>query len=275
MLRIAEATYNEYKDEWVVESTQQNPGQHSFNTMNQGGKACHKCGSTQHLKRNCPKLGNSNRGGNTIANGNNNRSNQRGNQDPCLVAPNPSDSCCSKVSDSPHRWDCSFEDGITRSWCAKCVLRRTSTRQGNTNPGCWTDGGAKHYTDEHRGNNTTWGNSNRANLARSNGNGKGSQSQSTVPNEVQTEGNSTSQSSATQQSENTATSGNVLSLAQALNDLSQWLGYHLSVLYAFGTLAAFTFLLPFTSCAIDLAVVSLQWHCHSQTFIFYRIPNRW
>ena len=103
--------------------------------------------------------------------GNNNRSNQRGNQDPRLVAPNPSDSRCSKVSDSPRRWDRSFEDGITRSWCAKCVLRRTSTGQDNTNPGRWTDGRAKHYTDEHRGNNTTRGNSNRANLAQSNGNG--------------------------------------------------------------------------------------------------------
>lgn len=225
ILRIAEATFNEYKDEWVVESTQQNPGQHGFNTMNQGGKSCHKCGSTKHLKRDCPQSGNSNRGGNTNdSGGNNNRSNQRGNQDPRLVAPNPSDSRCSKVSDSPRRWDRSFEDGITRSWCAKCVLRRTSTGQDNTNPGRWTDGRAKHYTDEHRGNNTTGGNNNRANLAQSNGgrgNGRGSQSRSNVPNEVQTEGSSASQSSATQQSGNTSTSGNVLSLAQALTDLSQ------------------------------------------------------
>ena len=77
ILRIAEATFNEYKDEWILESTQQNPaGQHGFNTMNQGGKACHKYGSTQHLKRDCPQSGNSNRGGNNNDNGgNNHRSN--------------------------------------------------------------------------------------------------------------------------------------------------------------------------------------------------------
>ena len=70
--------------------------------MNQGGKCCHKCGSDQQLKQDCPQSGNSNRGGNNNTSGNSNRSNQRGgNQDPNLVAPNPSDLSCFKVSESP------------------------------------------------------------------------------------------------------------------------------------------------------------------------------
>ena len=218
ILRIAEATYNEYKDEWIVEAKQHNPGQHGFNAMNQGGKTCHKCGSTQHLQRDCPQSGGSNKGGGK----GNRQGSQKGNQDPRLVPPNPNDSCCTKVRDSPRRWDQRFDDGVTRSWCAKCVLRKTSTGQSNTNPGRWTDSRAKHYTDEHRGGNPGGNPSgrqtNRANLAQGNsggGNGQGGQ----VPTEVQ--GSSTSQASTTQQSANAVSQGTVLSLAQALSDLSQ------------------------------------------------------
>ena len=224
ILRIAEATYNEYKDEWVADSTQHGPGQHGFNTMNQGGKTCHICGSDNHLRRDCSQAGISSRRGHNqssnSSNHNNSRSNQRGNQDPRLVPPNPNDSRCSKVNESPRRWDRNFEDGVTRSWCAKCVLRRTSNGQDNTNPGRWTDGRSKHYTDEHRGQNARGGNSNRANLARNNG-GHTNQNRTNVPREVQTDSNSASQSSATQQSGNASSSGNVVSLAQALTDLSQ------------------------------------------------------
>ena len=225
ILRIAEATFNEYKDEWVAESSQQGPGQHGFNTMNQVIRWCHICGSPDHLKRDCPQ--NNRGGGNNNNNRNNNgqninRGNRGGAQDPRIIAPNPTDSRCSKVSESPRRWDRIFEDGTVRSWCAKCVLRRTSSGQDNTNPGRWTDGAAKHYTDEHRGGNGPR-NTNRVNLAQGNGGGRGrgqaNQSRSSVPSEVQTDVTSTSQS--TQQSSNTSVSGNVVSLAQALTDLSQ------------------------------------------------------
>ena len=162
--------------------------------------------------------GGSNKGGGK----GNRQGSQKGNQDPRLVPPNPNDSCCTKVRDSPRRWDRRFDDGVTRSWCAKCVLRKTSTGQSNTNPGRWTDSRAKHYTDEHRGGNPGGNPSgrqtNRANLAQGNsggGNGQGGQ----VPTEVQ--GSSTSQASTTQQSANAVSQGTVLSLAQALSDLSQ------------------------------------------------------
>ena len=210
ILRIAEATYNEYKDEWVAEGTQNNPGQHGFNAMNKGGKTCHKCGSNQHLMRDCPKSGSSNKGGSG------DRGSQKGTTDPRLVPPNPSDSCCTKVRDSPRRWDRRFDDGITRSWCAKCVLRKTSSGKHNSKPGRWTDGRAKHYTDEHR-RSPSEGQNNRANLAQGDGGGNGQSGQ--VPSEAQ--GGGTSQSTSTQQSGNSGPSGTVLSLAQALSDLSQ------------------------------------------------------
>ena len=224
ILRIAESTYNEYKDEWVTNSAQQGPGQHGFNVMsNKGGKKCHNCGSDQHLVRDCPHP-RGNGGGNGNNSNRNARSGQRGNQDPIIVAPNPRDSRCVKVSESPNRWDRNFEDGVTRSWCAKCILRRTSTGQTNTNPGRWTDGPAKHYTDEHRGGGRRRNDqmANVANSGRGRG-GRGNNSRSTnsgVPTEVQTDGGST-QSGATHQSQTTSGSSNVVSLTQALSNLAQ------------------------------------------------------
>ena len=228
ILRIAEATFNEYKDEWVVESTQQGPGQHGFNTMSQGGKRCHICGADDHLRRNCPHANNNNRGGGGGNNQNTNRrDNQRGNKDPRIVAPDPNDSRCVRVSESPRRWDRTFEDGSVRSWCAKCILRKTSSGQSNNNAGRWTDGAAKHYTDEHRGRNTG-GNENRVHFTQGGrghgggrGAGRGTHQRPNVPNEVQTDTTSSSQSTATQQSGNTSGSGTMVSLAQALTDLSQ------------------------------------------------------
>jgi hypothetical protein len=74
ILHIAEATYNEYKDEWVAESSQQGPGQHGLNAMKHGRKTCHNCGSDQHLQRDFPHSRNQNRG-----NGNNNQNNNGNN----------------------------------------------------------------------------------------------------------------------------------------------------------------------------------------------------
>ena len=220
ILRIAETTFNEYKDEWVAESTQQGPGQHGFNVMNnRDGRKCHNCGSDQHLVRDCPQPRGNNRGGNNNTN-RNQRSGQGGSQEPIIVAPNPRDSRCVKVSENPKRWDRNFEDGVTRSWCARCVLRRTSTGQTNSNPGRWTDGQSKHYTDEHRGGGRRR-NDQRANIANA-GRGRSGRggSQTNVPTEVQTDTGST-QSGATQQTQHSAGSGNVVSLAQALTNLSQ------------------------------------------------------
>ena len=165
ILKIAEATFSEYKDEWVVSQGDANsgdPGQSGFNTSGQGKRKCHICGSEDHLKRNCPK--------NNGSNGQNGRGgglNNRGNVDPRLQPPKPEDNRCTKVSNDPKRWDRRFEDGTVRSWCAKCVLRRDANGNRNTNKGRWTDGNARHYTDQHRGLSSRGnqnGGANRANL---------------------------------------------------------------------------------------------------------------
>ncbi|GFH62197.1 hypothetical protein CTEN210_18673 [Chaetoceros tenuissimus] len=68
----------------------------------------------------------------------------------------------------------------TVHWCGKCVKRNLSDGSGNTIKGRWTNGGSKHFTDEHhgsqhrqgpcgggggRGDGGRGGNHNRANLA--------------------------------------------------------------------------------------------------------------
>ena len=39
----------------------------------------------------------------------------------------------------------------TLHWCGKCVKRNLSDGSRNTTKGRWTNGGQKHFTDEHRG----------------------------------------------------------------------------------------------------------------------------
>ena len=135
-------------------------------SMNQGGKCCHKCGSDQQLKQDCPQSGNSNRGGTPVVT----VTDQIREEVIRILILLPLIQViwvASRLANRQHRWDRSFEAGITCSWFTKCVLwRRTSAgQQDNSDPGRWMGGGAKHYTDEHHGKsgNSTGGNA-QANL---------------------------------------------------------------------------------------------------------------
>ena len=208
ILRIAEASYVEFKDQWISPTKSNGPGQSGFNTGNLSGakRKCFICGADDHIKRDCPqRRGNGN-------SGNGGRGNNNGNSlDPLITPPNPQDTKCTKVSNNPSRWDRQFEDGTIRSWCGKCVLRKIKGKT-NTTKGRWTDGRAKHYTDEHRGNRPGAGN--QANLT---------SLQPPVPSTVLT-----TQSSQAFQSNQSASGGNpqaannggMVTLTQALTDLN-------------------------------------------------------
>ena len=188
-------------------------GQSGFNTGNFSGnkRKCHICGSEDHLMRDCPnrnRNGNGGRGGR--GNGNGSAS------DPLITPPNKEDTKCTKVGVNPNRWDRHFDDGIVRSWCGKCVLRKVKGKT-NTKKGRWTDGRAKHYTDEHRGVGNRSGQATQINLA--------NQQQAAVPATV-VANNQSSQSSTSASTQSVtggnpqAASGGMVTLTQALTDLS-------------------------------------------------------
>ena len=213
ILRIAEASFVEFKDQWITPANVSGPGQSGFNTGNFSGnkRKCHICGSEDHLMRDCPnrnRNGNGGRGGR--GNGNGSAS------DPLITPPNKEDTKCTKVGVNPNRWDRHFDDGIVRSWCGKCVLRKVKGKT-NTKKGRWTDGRAKHYTDEHRGVGNRSGQATQINLA--------NQQQAAVPATV-VANNQSSQSSTSASTQSVtggnpqAASGGMVTLTQALTDLS-------------------------------------------------------
>ncbi|GFH50753.1 hypothetical protein CTEN210_07229 [Chaetoceros tenuissimus] len=142
ILNVATDTYKLHEKDWIAAVEEQGPGNHGFLGKESGGKKkgpCHGCGG-DHWLRECPhKQRNQNQN-------NHNQDNNR--KDPDIVP--PSVDTCTKVQSNPNRWTKKVGNE-TVHWCGKCVKRNLSDGSRNTIKGRWTNGGSKHFTDEHRG----------------------------------------------------------------------------------------------------------------------------
>ncbi|GFH44994.1 hypothetical protein CTEN210_01468 [Chaetoceros tenuissimus] len=142
VLNIASDAYKLYEKDWIPAVEEQGPGNHGFLGKESGGKKkgpCHGCGG-DHWLRECPhKQRNQNQ---------NNRNQDNNRKDPDIVP--PSADTCTKVQSNPNRWTKKVGNE-TVHWCGKCVKRNLSDGSHNTIKGRWTNGGSKHFTDEHRG----------------------------------------------------------------------------------------------------------------------------
>ena len=139
VLTVASETYKLYEKDWVPQVEERGPGNHGFVGQEKKKGPCHGCGG-DHWLRECP---------NKQRNQNRNQNNQNSaRKDPDIVP--PSADTCSKVSSNPNRWTKKVGNE-TRHWCGKCVKRNLSDGSRNTTKGRWTNGGQKHFTDEHRG----------------------------------------------------------------------------------------------------------------------------